>query len=85
MIAPVPVHLFSITFTGPEANIGKQTLALLYLPLDLSTLVDRLAGRQVNKYGLPIITFSPIFVLDLSTLVDRLKGQQVDNKQVDRI
>ena len=33
----------------------------VYVPLNLSTLVDRLAGRQVDKYDLPIMPCTPNF------------------------
>ena len=31
-------------------------------PVDLSTLVDRLTGRQVSKYRIPIMPCTPIFI-----------------------
>ena len=36
------------------------SLPLLYLPMDLSTLIDRLTGPQVDNYGITIISCSPI-------------------------
>ena len=62
-----------------RTNIGEQELMGNYmgnLPLDLSTLVDKLTGWQVNKYGIPIMHWYN--TLDLSTLVDRSTGWQVD-------
>ena len=47
--------------TGGQERLTHNALALIYLPLDLSTLVDRLTGRQVNKYGIPIMPCTPIF------------------------
>ena len=50
--------------TGKHVMISHNPLLSSYLPLDLSTMVDRLTGRQVNKYGLPIIPCFPIFTSD---------------------
>ena len=50
---------------------------------DLSNQLDRLTGRQVDKYEIPIMPCTPIYLpLDLSTLVDRLTGRKVDKYEI---
>ena len=52
------------------------------LPLDLSTLVDRLTGPHVDKCEIPIILCTPIFTslpVNPGRQIDRLTGEQVRN------
>ena len=52
------------------------------LHLDLSTLVDRLTGRQVDMCEIPIILCTPIFTslpVNPGRQIDRLTGEQVRN------
>ena len=54
---------------------NPKFLALLYLTLDLSSLVERLIGRKVNIKALRVTrTCSPV---DLSTCLPGLTGSEV--------
>ena len=58
------------------------SLALLYLPLYMSNLVDMLTGRQVDKYGIPIMLDLIYLTLVLSTLVALLWSVYVSTSKI---
>ena len=82
IFTPWPVNPGGQVDRATFKHIRNTHNDMLYVPLALSTLGNRLTGRQVNKYGIPLMPCTPIFTsgpINPGGQVDRSEGEHVRN------